>query len=49
MVRIRFDLLATNMNKEKRTEIYRRLRAENPKPDTELNYVNPFELLIAVI
>jgi len=37
------------MNKEKRTEIYRRLRAENPKPDTELNYVNPFELLIAVI
>jgi len=39
----------TDMNKEKRTEIYRRLRAQNPNPDTELDYVNPFELLIAVI
>jgi len=37
------------MNKEKRTEIYRRLRAQNPNPDTELSYVNPFELLVAVI
>lgn len=37
------------MNKLKRTEIYTRLRAQNPKPDTELGYQNPFELLIAVI
>lgn len=37
------------MNKEKRTEIYRRLREQNPKPTTELNYRTPFELLIAVI
>ena len=37
------------MNREKRTEIYKRLRAANPSPDTELHYANPFELLIAVI
>ncbi|MEQ8205108.1 MAG: endonuclease III [Woeseia sp.] len=37
------------MNKEKRIEIYRRLREQNPKPTTELNYRTPFELLIAVI
>ena len=37
------------MNKDKRSEIFRRLRAENPKPTTELNYQSPFELLIAVI
>ncbi|KPQ28429.1 MAG: endonuclease III [Marinobacter excellens HL-55] len=37
------------MNKEKRTEIFTRLRDENPNPTTELNYSNPFELLIAVI
>jgi endonuclease-3 len=37
------------LNKEKRTEIYSRLRALNPHPDTELNYTTPFELLIAVI
>lgn len=37
------------MNKEKRTEIFTRLRDENPEPTTELNYSNPFELLIAVI
>jgi len=37
------------LNKEKRTEIYRRLREQNPKPTTELNYRTPFELLIAVI
>ena len=36
------------MNKEKRSEIFRRLRAENPKPTTELNYTTPFELLVAV-
>ena len=37
------------MNKEKRREILTRLRANNPKPETELNYSSPFELLIAVI
>ena len=37
------------MNKQKRTEIFRRLRAENPKPTTELNYTTPFELLVAVL
>ena len=37
------------MNREIRTEIYTRLREKIPKPETELNYENPFELLIAVI
>ena len=37
------------MNKEKRAEIFRRLRDANPNPTTELNYSTPFELLIAVI
>ena len=37
------------MNKQKREEIFRRLREDNPTPTTELAYSNPFELLIAVI
>lgn len=37
------------MNKEKRAEIFRRLRDANPSPTTELNYSTPFELLVAVI
>lgn len=37
------------MNKEKRYEIFARLRAENPNPVTELEYNSPFELLIAVL
>ena len=37
------------MNKEKRTEIFTRFRADNPNPTTELNYSTPFELLVAVI
>ncbi len=37
------------MNREKRSEIFGRLRANNPHPTTELNYSSPFELLIAVI
>ena len=37
------------MNQAKRHEIFSRLRANNPKPVTELNYSSPFELLIAVI
>jgi len=36
------------MNKDIRTEIFSRLRAENPHPETELEYTNPFELLVAV-
>lgn len=37
------------MNKEKRQQIFERLRAENPQPTTELEYSSTFELLIAVI
>ena len=37
------------MNPEKRREIFRRLKKENPHPTTELNYRTPFELLVAVI
>ncbi len=37
------------MNKQKRTEIYTRLRAHIPEPQTELSYASTFELLIAVI
>ena len=36
------------MNREKRTEIFTRLRNENPHPTTELSYSNPFQLLVAV-
>ncbi len=36
------------MNKEKRLEIFRRLKAENPNPETELHFSSPFELLVAV-
>lgn len=36
------------MNKQKRSEIFSRLRAENPHPTTELKYSSPFELLVAV-
>lgn len=37
------------MNKQKRIEIFTRLRAANPAPTTELHYQNTFQLLIAVI
>lgn len=37
------------MNKQKRHEILSRLRDNNPHPTTELNFSNPFELLIAVL
>ena len=37
------------MNNEKRIAIYSVLRDRMPAPTTELNYKNPFELLIAVI
>jgi endonuclease-3 len=36
------------LNKLKRIEIFTRLRAENPNPETELEYNSPFELLVAV-
>jgi endonuclease-3 len=37
------------LNKNKRSEIFQKLKAQNPKPTTELEYANPFGLLIAVI
>ena len=37
------------MNSVKRAEIFTRLAAHTPHPDTELNYQDSFELLIAVI
>jgi len=37
------------VNREKRTDIYSRLRANDPDPDTELRYESPFELLVAVV
>lgn len=37
------------MNKNKRIAIFQKLKAQNPKPTTELKYSNPFELLIAVV
>jgi len=37
------------LNRKKRTAIYSTLRERTPAPDTELEYKNPFELLIAVI
>lgn len=37
------------MNKEKRIEMLSRWRAANPKPETELEFSSPFELLIAVL
>ena len=37
------------MNPEKRREIFRRLRAANPHPTTELVYGTPYELLVAVV
>ncbi len=36
------------MNKLKRSEIFSRLKAENPQPTTELEYSTPYELLVAV-
>jgi endonuclease-3 len=36
------------MNRTKRTEIFTRLRNENPNPETELEFSSPFELVVAV-
>ena len=37
------------MNPARRLEIFKRLRAKNPHPRSELEYGTPFELLIAVV
>lgn len=37
------------MNRDKRQQIFTRLREDNPHPQTELEYSTPFELLIAVL
>ena len=37
------------MNREKRTLIFERLRANDPDPTTELAYRTPYELLVSVI
>ena len=37
------------MNRQKRTEIYKRLKKHIPHPQTELEHESPFELLISVI
>jgi endonuclease-3 len=37
------------MNPQKRAEIFRRFRAANPNPTTELKYRTPYELLVAVV
>lgn len=37
------------MNREKRIAIFSTLRDHNPKPTTELNYRDSFELLVAVV
>lgn len=37
------------MNKNKRHEIFSRLRDANPEPTTELKFNSPFELLVSVI
>ncbi|MDD2815257.1 MAG: endonuclease III [Thiotrichaceae bacterium] len=37
------------MTPEQREQFFARLQADNPAPTTELNYKNPFELLISVV
>jgi endonuclease-3 len=37
------------VNRSKRQQIFERLRANNPHPTTELQYGNPFQLLVAVM
>jgi len=37
------------MNNKKRHAIFERFRNANPNPTTELNYDNPFQLLVAVV
>lgn len=37
------------MNRQKRIDIYTRLQKRNPRPSTELDWIDPFELLVAVV
>ena len=37
------------MNRQKRIAIYTRLQERNPRPSTELDWIDPFELLVAVV
>ena len=37
------------MNLEQRTAFFTQLKANNPNPETELEYSSPFELLVAVL
>lgn len=37
------------MNRQKRIAVYTRLQERDPSPSTELNWIDPFELLIAVV
>lgn len=37
------------MNQKQRDAMFQRWQEQNPKPETELNYRNPFELLTAVM
>jgi endonuclease-3 len=37
------------MSPQQRTEVFRRLRAANPNPRSELVYGSPFELLVSVV
>ena len=37
------------MNRQKRIAIYTRLQECNPSPSTELDWIDPFELLVAVV
>jgi len=42
------DLPRPKLNREQIAEIYRRLSIERPSPETELDYVNPYTLVVAV-
>ncbi|WP_298915286.1 endonuclease III [uncultured Algimonas sp.] len=42
------DLPRPKLNRADIAEIYERLRRENPEPRTELNYSNPYTLVVAV-
>ena len=37
------------MNPAKRHQVYSRLREQNPRPKSELDYASPYELLVAVV
>ena len=37
------------MSPDEVAELYRRLAERNPEPRTELNYTNPYTLLVAVV